>query len=260
MNLLNEEAISLFRKKSSKLSRLLFKKFFYKISFCFFVLFALNTFAQDCKFPIKEPPEAKDIEQNIPTQINIKHYPNFPKIDVNKISPETAIDSRLRISLDTPINTKVSKVGDYFKAHVLEDFYVPFETPILIVPKGSWVRGRISFIKRPTLFIMSATVNLKIYQLVTPYGEVSTLNTEVGLQKGFLNSDGVVVPFDQNEKNILPQPLDETVTVNKIDSKLISSLISGTLRALTVQNEDYIYNTGQELQILLKKKLKVSGS
>ena len=257
MNWLNEAVISLFRKKSSKLSKLLFKKFF-----LVFILFSLirNVFAQDCNFPIKEPPEAKNIEQNVPTQINIKNYPNFPKVDVSKIPSETAIDSRLRISLDTAINTKVSKVGDYFKAHVLEDFYLSLEPPVLIIPKGSWVRGRINFIKRPTLFIMSGTVNLKLYQIVTPYGEVSTLNTEVALQKGFFNSNGVVEPLEQNEKDINQEPLDQTVTVDKIDSKLIPFLISGTLKAMTVQNQENIYNPGQELQIILKKKLKFDRS
>lgn len=256
MNWLSEAVISLYRMKFNKLNTV-FKKFL--LFLVIFSFFNLNIYAQDCDLPVKEPPEIKDDEQkSIPTQINIKNYPNFPKVDVSKISKEKLIslDSRLRVSLDTTINTKTSKVGDYVRAHVLEDFYIPADPPVLIIPRASWVRGRISYLKRPTFFSMSDMVNLKLYQLVTPYGEVSTLDTEVAVQMGFIGSDGLIEFLEQNQKSINPELGSQTISVSKIGSKLIQALISGALTALVAQNNNQnIYNSGQELQILLKKDL-----
>lgn len=222
-----------------------------------------NSYSQDCDVDLKEPLVTETYEKNVPTQIDIKNFPSFqkPKENVNGLVP---VDARLRLQANSFVDAKTSKVGEYFKAKVLEDFYLSAKPPMLLIPQGSWVRGRISKIKRPTLFSMSAEINLRLHQLVTPIGEVSTINASLSLQKGILNSKGLLDPVsivdheDQAKGNISQNNInEEPIIIPSLDEKIIPRLVSGFLTALTTGEKLGTINIGQELQVVLNKDIRL---
>lgn len=219
-----------------------------------FFQFKVYVFSQDCDVTLKAPSELKEYEKNIPTQVDIKKissFTNFLKPDISSGSL-IPLDTRLRLQASNYISTKSSKVGEYFRAKVLEDLYLPTTPSVLLIPKGSWVRGRISHIKRPTLFNMSGQVSLHLHQIVTPIGEVNTLDAVLSVEKGIPNLEGLLDPVE-----LLPDTApNKTVYVSSLDETIISKLVSGFLLALVfVENLNNI-NIGQELQIVLKKDIR----
>ena len=156
MNLQDVAVMSLSKMKSSNKT----KK---KILSLFFLIVFSNcyvAFAQQNNLTLRAPSFSGEDEENIPSRVDIKAIPSFPEIIKNKsLIP---IDSRLRLSVDNFIDAKTSMIGDYFKAHVLEDLFISSEIPQLVVPKGSWVRGRVSFIKKPNIFSKSGKIVLHL--------------------------------------------------------------------------------------------------
>ncbi|MBI3591660.1 MAG: hypothetical protein HY094_09835 [Candidatus Melainabacteria bacterium] len=246
-----------------------------RILFLFFLLLAqtFSCIAQEADLKLRVPLESKGFEENIPSSIDIKKLPNFPnslnkKSPVHKVSASAStipVDTRLRLSVDTFIDAKTSMVGDYFKAHVLEDFYIPTDPPQLIVSKGSWVRGRISYLKRPNIFSMAGKIGLHLYQLVTPLSEVATLDAELDVQKGVVNNEGLLDPMTnfgtkaiEPTQMLLDSSQGRIISVATLGTPVIGTLIAGTLTALFSQGDNITLNRGQELQIVLQKDLQLT--
>ena len=248
--------------------------------FVFFLsIFLLNNvYAQEGDLTLKSPfeDEEKTKEKNIPLQLNLSKIPHFPQnlnkpTSGNRISINSSlipVDLRLKLVVDSFIDTKKSMNGDYFKAHVADDFYIPTDPPQLIVPKGSWVRGRISNLKKPNIFIKSGKIELHLDGLTTPVGEVALLDAQIDVQRGFLSPDS-------NEEGLLnliatsvhgkksAQKFEEDVsplTIDSFDSKAISSLVSGFLTALSSDFDNIVLNRGQELQIVIKRDIKLAAN
>lgn len=226
-----------------------------------FLVAALNIVcAQVNDLTLKVPEGLKEFEESIPSVVEIKNLPNFPeykKEGTNRISATEdtiLLNTRFRLVVDSNIDFKVSMVGDYFKASVLEDFYIPTKPPQLIVPAKSWVRGKIDSIKKPTFFSMSGKIGLELYQLVTPLGEVATLNAEFEIQQGIVNSEGLLDPvISSDAKDFVVQEL----TISMLGISIIDKLIAGKLTALIFEPINISLNKGQELQIVLQKELKL---
>lgn len=229
--------------------------------------------AQESNLSLRAPEESKEFEENNPSAIEVKKIPSFPNV-LNKSSTAhkgTAaaalipVNTRLRLSVDSFVDAKISMVGDYFRAHILEDFYVPTEPPQLIVPRGAWVRGRVSFLKRPNIFSMSGKIGLHLYQLVTPLGEIAPLNAELDVQQGIVNSQGLLDPMT-NFKTMALEPTQallessqgRIVSIAALGTPVIGTLVAGTLTALFSQGDNITLTKGQELQILLKKDLQLT--
>lgn len=225
-----------------------------------YILFLSNVFAQECDLTLKSPFENIDAikEKNIPSQLNLTTVTHFPKSLDKSGLPLIKIDSRLRLVVENFIDSKKAMIGDYFKAHVLEDLYMPVNPPELIVPKGAWVRGRISHLKRPNVFIMSGKIGLHLDELITPMGEIMLINAEIDIQSGFPNEHGLLEPLvikgpaQKSDKNLT----SDTISTNSLN--IVSKLISGNLAALTLDSEHIALNKGQEIQIVLKKEVKLN--
>lgn len=240
-----------------------------------FTFFTFTIHAQEEDLTLREPPGNGDIEENAPSQIDLKAIPNFPSPDqksrgningLRGISSEEKIipiNGRLRLVVDDFISSKTAMAGDYFKSHILEDFFLPTEDSQLIVPKGSWLRGKISLIKKPNIFTMSAKFNLHLSLLSTPQGEVIPLDTEIDVQKGILNEQGFLEPLVNSQAKVEPPTnlMQEgglnIISVNNLDFSIIGKLLTGHLTALFLEGDNASLSKGQELQILLKKDIKL---
>ena len=233
----------------------------YSKTFClFFLLIIFNVLqvtAQVADLTLKSPFESDKPEENNPTQIEIKTIPNFPKPPLSRGSFH--IDSRLKLSLDTFINTKTAMAGDFFKARVLEDFFIPTNPPALIIPKGTWVRGRVSYIKKPGLFIKTGKIGLHLDYLTTSLGDIVPLNAELIVQQGIINENGILYPLSTSKlpNQALPESLN-TISISNLDTKAAGSLVNGSLFVLFAQGDNVTLNQGQELQVVLIKDINLN--
>lgn len=233
----------------------------------------LPVFAQENALKPRVPEKSSEVESNTPSKIDIKKLPNFPEnlkgnSAAHKLSAASAtipVNTRLRLSVDSFINAKTSKIGDYFKAKVLEDFHIPTSPPQLIIPKGSWIRGRISFLKRPNIFSRAGKIGLHLYQLVTPQGESTILDAELDVQQGLVNSEGLLDPMTgfttkalEPTQMLLESKYGKVISVVTLGTPVVGALISGSLIALFSQGDNITLNQGQELQIVLRKDIQLS--
>lgn len=232
----------------------LFKKIFFLI-----VLFiVLPTGAQVSDFELKLPEEGKyTVEEFLPTRINISGFPKLKQNNLNLAQTVSVKDEkRLRLRIDSLIDPKNSKVGDYFKASVTSDFSLA-GVDSLLIPKGSWLRGTISFVKKPAIFSMSSKIIVYLDQVVTPIGDVLPLSAELNLQEGFINERGylepvgVLQPHEVQrllEANLQNEPLDFS---NLQREQIIPKVINGHLVGLFHPTSTNVLYRGQELQVLI---------
>lgn len=221
---------------------------------------------------LKAPIEAEELQDNNPSQIEIKKLPNFPEVlkksSSHRISANATsipLDTRLRLAVDSSLDAKLSKLGDYFKGHILEDFYLPTEPPQLIVPRGSWVRGHVSFIKKPNVISRAGKIGLHLDQLVTPTGEVIPLDAELDIQQGIVNAQGLLDPMTnfgskaiQPTQKLLDSNAGKAISVATLGTPVLGTLVAGSLTALFSYGDNITLTRGQELQIVLKKDIQLT--
>lgn len=221
-------------------------------------------------------------EENIPLQVDLKSIPDFPKsINVENSKrrilvqdDNLSLDLRLKISLDSTLSTKSSKVGDYFKAHVIEDFYFPTKVPKLIVPRGSYLRGRVNLVRKPNILKKTGEISIFLDELVTPLGEIIPLAAMLDIQQGILSESGL---FEQvsigeeskanklinqlmRQKNTQVEITKPVLVLKMLDVSIVGSLIEGNVVALTSSPlETNILSRGQELQLVLKREIQIKS-
>ena len=240
----------------------------------FFPFSLSSSSAQEADLTLRSPVKLEELnnsDENIPSPIEVKTLPDFP-IKINKNIP-VQLNTRLRLIVDSYIDSKKAKTGDYFKAHVLDDFYLPsplplpLEPPQLIVPKGSWVRGRISYLKRPIIFSKTGKMKIHLDHLTTPSGEITPLNAELNVIQGVENEDengqGFLMPlhYDQSKTPLSEQ---EQSSLGGVDlsggngnllRSIVQYLLNGSLIALVPLEDNINFIKGQELQVVLKKEI-----
>lgn len=240
----------------------------FTIALFLFQLCKLDALAQVRVDDLRVPVDSSEIEENIPTKIDLSKVPSFVnpfkkasvlyRIDSSTNSFTVNLDSRLRIELDTNINPKEVAIGDYIKAHVLEDFYLPTNPEWLIIPKGSWIRGSISYVKKPSLFSRSSKIKVRMDQLTTPTGEIVPLSAEFNIKQGIVGADGYLVPVEVEEESYKDKASVDTpvtVSIDEVDSKVINKFLDGYLNVLYFPSSGDVLYDGKELQVVLKKDL-----
>lgn len=205
---------------------------------------------------LKAPPERDITEENLPSQINIKGIPFFPT-DLNKDQTFISLNSRFKLAFDEYVDVKKATRGDVFKIHVLEDFYLTPDQNQILITKGSWLRGKISFVKKPNIFNKSSAISAHLDTLVTPYGEMIPIDLYLNIQKGILNADEELEPADKALETAYNQ-----IEILKLDFKspeFLSKFLSGTLIGLVLQNGSNTFYKGQEIQVVIKKNIELIG-
>ncbi len=231
-----------------------------------FLLFSfIPSYSKEDGLALKSPIQDEQLDENIPSQIDLNIVPNFPKFafstEGRRISANNTIiplNTSLKLVVDSFIDAKTAKIGDYFKGHIIEDFYISTEVPQLILPKNSWVRGRVISLKRPNFFNKTAKIGIQLDQIVTPLGDNLVLDVELDIQRGVIAANGLLKPQAKQENpQILP---DSTLVIPVIDlgPSLIGRLLAGKLFALSSQVDTVTLNKGQELQIILQKNIQLT--
>lgn len=178
------------------------------------------------------------------------------------------VETRLRLVLETAVDAKASQPGDIFEAHVKDDLYVGMT---LLLPRGSFVRGRVAQVVKPRLLSRAAKIGLKLEQIVTPSGEVIPLDASVEFKKGLSNKKGELDPgtsfgtrVEGNVKAVAGVNPDGSTkgalvaaNIATLGAPVIATAIGSSAIALFSQGDNVSLGPGQEIEVLLTNDLGV---
>lgn len=179
---------------------------------------------------------------------------------LNSGTAQVPVETRLRIEVETPITAEKAIIGQQFKARVLNDFYLSGDFRKLIIPKNSWIRGKVSQVKKPRLLSRAGKLGIKLDTLVTPLGDYVPLNADLVFMEGVVNAQGLLDPQTgfsdkaiEPTQNLLSTDTGKIVSVATLGVPVIGTLIGGTAIALFSHGDSASVSEGQELQIVLTR-------
>ncbi len=210
---------------------------------------------------IREPLQVnvdKDQVTNEPVQPKgVETFAASP-FKLNSSTGQVPVQTRLRIRVETPLGADKSKVGDDFRARVLNDFYLSGDFRKLVIPKDSWIRGKVSSLKKPRMLSRSGKLGIKLDTLVTAQGDYVPLDADLVFQSGIVNEQGLLDPqTDFSDKAIAPtesllsSDTGKVISVATLGLPVVGTLLGGSVKALFSHGDDASVYEGQELQIML---------
>jgi hypothetical protein len=186
-----------------------------------------------------------------------------------KLQSSTAlipVETRLRIKVETPLSAQNSEVGEDFKARVLNDFYLTGDFRKLIVPKDSWIRGKVSYIKKPRLLSRSGKLGIRLDTLVTPLGDYVPLDANLSFQQGVVNQIGLLDPQTgfsdkamEPTNSLLSSNTGKAVSIATLGVPVVGTMIGGSAIALFSRGDAAAVTEGQELQIVLTQNTNLAN-
>jgi hypothetical protein len=176
------------------------------------------------------------------------------------------LQTRLRLVLETGIDSKNSRPGDIFEAHVRDDLFVGAS---LLLAKGSLVRGRVAEVNRAKIISRAAKIGLKLEQIVTPTGEVIPLDAALDFRKGVSNQKGQLDPgtsFGTRVESSIKTASGGNSTgatkgaivaanVATLGAPTIATAIGSSAIALFRTGDQVQLSPGQEIEVLLTNDL-----
>lgn len=210
---------------------------------------------------LREPKKSdfnKNKETNAPvTPSSVSDFAASPFKLASTVA-QVPVKSRIRMVVDTSLSAHKSKLGDNFQARVLEDFYLTGDYRKLIIPKNSWIRGKVNFVKKPRLLSRAGKLEVKLDSLVTPQGDYVPLDADLTFLKGIVNKDGLLDPQTgygdkalEPSKKLLGSSTGKTVSIATAGIPVAGTLLAGSVIALFSQGDEASLTKGQELQIML---------
>jgi hypothetical protein len=184
---------------------------------------------------------------------------------LNTSAGQVPVKTRLRIIVDTPLSAEKAKIGDDFAARVLDDFYLAGDFRKLIIPKNSWIRGKVTESRKPKLLSRAGKLGIRLDTLVTPLGDYVPLSADLSFMPGVVNQDGLLDPqTDFGDKAIEPTQalLDsgagKAISIATLGVPVMGTLLGGTAIALFSHGDSAAVTKGQELQIVITRNADLS--
>ncbi len=173
---------------------------------------------------------------------------------------QVPIKTRLRMEVESPLSASSASIGDNFKARVLDDFFISSKSGLkkLIVPKDSWIRGKVSTLKKPRFLSRAGKLGIKLDSLMTPQGDYVPLDADLSFQLGVVNKDGLLDPqtgFGDKAmaptNNLLDSTAGKAVSIATAGVPVVGTLLAGSVIALFSRGDGASVYKGQELQIVI---------
>lgn len=181
---------------------------------------------------------------------------------LNTAVGQVPVKTRLRMTVDTPVSAQKSKLGDEFSARVLDDFYLSGDFRKLIIPKSSWVRGRVTEVKKPRLLSRAGKLGVRLDTLVTPQGDYVPLDADLSFIPGVVNEEGLLDPqtgFSDKAMEPTSSLLDSTtgkvISIATVGVPVVGTLLGGSVIALFSHGDAASLYKGQELQIMVTRNV-----
>ena len=175
-------------------------------------------------------------------------------------------ETRMKLIVENLLDARTSQPGDIFEGHVKDDLFIGRS---LLLPRGSFVRGRVIEVSKPRLISRAARIGLKLDQIVTPTGEVIPLDAALEFRKGTTNKVGQFDPGTSFGTRVG----DDLKTVTGLNSKggargalmaaniatlgapAVATMIGSSAVALFRSGDNINVLPGQEIEILLTNDL-----
>ncbi len=127
----------------------------------------------------------------------------YPPVEMGAVSQQIPAGMKMRAVVQTPLDTRTSRVGDPFVVSALEDMWAGEQ---LILPKGTVVRGRVDDVDKAGYFSKGGLMRLTFDHIQMPSGELRPLSlrldaasAKMNSQKGALYTDpGIGVKLDNS--------------------------------------------------------------
>ncbi len=223
-------------------------------------------------------PQMQDSSSPSMRPMDIKNIPDFANqtaapaqgtaLRAGVQSATLPVQTRMKLIVEYPVSATTSVPGDIFEGHVKEDL---FYGRTLILPRGSLVRGRITEVNKPRLLSRAGKIGLKLHQIVTPTGEVISLDALLEFQKGTTNKIGQLDPgtnfgtrVESSVKTV--SGMNETgaargalvaANIATLGAPIVATAIGSSAIALFRSGDNISLTPGQELEILLTNDLGV---
>lgn len=109
-------------------------------------------------------------------------------------SQKVPIGTMLTIAFNTPMDSRITNVGDVFTAILSKDFTVTGKNGQhrMILPAGTMVRGRVDQVKRPNFFSHGGAIFLAFDHVVLPSGELLPLTLNLSTESTLVNQKGAL--------------------------------------------------------------------
>jgi hypothetical protein len=109
-------------------------------------------------------------------------------------SQKVPIGTMLTIAFNTPMDSRITNVGDVFTAILSKDFTVTGRNGQhrMILPAGTMVRGRVDQVKRPNFFSHGGAIFLAFDHVVLPSGELLPLTLNLSTESTLVNQKGAL--------------------------------------------------------------------
>jgi len=109
-------------------------------------------------------------------------------------SQKVPVGTMLTIAFNTPMDSKITNIGDPFTARLTNDFSVTGRSGErrLILPAGTMVRGRVDQVKRPNFFSHGGAIFLAFDHVVLPSGELLPLTLNLSTENALVNQKGAL--------------------------------------------------------------------
>lgn len=211
--------------------------------------------------PIKNSAKSESLTNNPVKPKSVSDFAASP-FKLGTATGQVPEDARLRIEIENSLSAEDSELGDIFKARVLEDFYLEGDFRKIIIPKKSWIRGTVSYIKKPRLLSRSGKLGIRLDSLITPQGDYVPLDADLSFMPGVVNENGLLDPqTDFSDKameptdKLLSSETGRNVSIATLGIPVAGTLVAGTVIALFSDGDDASVYKGQELQIMVNKDL-----
>lgn len=179
-------------------------------------------------------------------------------------SSSTALLSGTTLTLvvEKGVLATTSEVGDSFTARVLDSAYTDEqneEQKSLLIPKGSWITGRVVAVQNPARLSKAGKLSLELDSLTTLTGEYFPLNATLSFETGKVNQEGILDPQTgfkikalEPTRRLLGSNTGQIVSIATLGLPVVATLIGGSAKAIVSKGDNIGLMPGESFQIELK--------
>ncbi len=192
--------------------------------------------------------------------LNISVFQAFAEDSLKLETSSTAIlqGTNLSLIVDKGVEASISDVGDLFVSRVKESAYSP-DGKTLLIPKGSWVTGRVVSVKAPGRISRAGKLSLELDGLTTLTGELFPLNAVLSFERGKVTEDGNLDPQTgfkdkaiEPTKKLLSNNAGQIISIATLGIPVVGTLLVGSTKALISRGDNIGLLQGETFQIELK--------
>ena len=166
-----------------------------------------------------------------------------PALQIGSSARKVPAGTYLRVAFNTALDSRITETGETFTAALTDDFlYNDHGVSRVVLPAGTFVRGRIEKVQRPTFFSKGGAIFLGFDHVVLPSGEqlpldlvLSPTNEDVNRQGALYSDPGIKHKLGQSVvegQNTFGRIVDNGVKAGKDMADGLGQIVTVPLAAV----------------------------